>query len=418
MTYIEFFDNSSVENIIACLTYTPDRVIYIGDNAKRMKRHIQNYEKVFAGRGHEIEFQYRTVSGSKLENMVALLSEIIERYDDCVFDLSGGEELMTFAFGVVYARYPDKNIQIHKLNLRNNAIYDCDKDGQTIYHQQPVLTIEENIRIYGGEIAGESIGDNKSYRWDLNEEFINDINRIWDICKVDVRLWNKQIGALAALATAGTSDDQGLTVTAPRASLEKFCSQYNEGIGGKHDIIGSLLRYGLLTRFDTDEYSVTISYKNKQVKKCLSKAGQALEMKIFTVAKSVLDENGKPVYDDAVNGVTIDWDGVLHDDTLEKQYDTVNEIDVLLIHRVVPVFISCKNGAVTADELYKLSAVAERFGGRYAKKVLVATAIDRMGEAGKYLRQRAKDMHICLIENVQDMNDAELARKLKNLWRN
>ena len=32
MTYIEFFDKIASENISACLTYTPDRVIYIGDN--------------------------------------------------------------------------------------------------------------------------------------------------------------------------------------------------------------------------------------------------------------------------------------------------------------------------------------------------------------------------------------------------
>ena len=39
MTYVEFFDKIASENISACLTCAPDRVIYIGDNSKLMKKH-------------------------------------------------------------------------------------------------------------------------------------------------------------------------------------------------------------------------------------------------------------------------------------------------------------------------------------------------------------------------------------------
>lgn len=81
--------------------------------------------------------------------------------------------------------------------------------------------------------------------------------------------------------------------------------------------------------FEDDETTVTISYKDEQVKKCLTKAGQALEMKIYTTAKDLLDKDGVPVYDDAMNGVVIDWDGELHDETVEDIYDTENEIDII-----------------------------------------------------------------------------------------
>ena len=143
-----------------------------------------------------------------------------------------------------------------------------------------------------------------------------------------------------------------------------------------------------------------------------------MEMKMYITAKNILDEDGKPVYNDVVNGVVIDWDGELHDEEDENEYDTENEIDILLMHHVVPVFVSCKNGIVTADELYKLNTVAERFGGEYSQKVLIATSIQSLGEAGEYLRQRAEDMNIRIIEDVQNLDDAELERKLKSLWCN
>ena len=126
MTYIEFFDKISSENISACLTYVPDRVVYIGDNAKIMKKYIAKYQKVFSERGQSIEFSFKTISKSNLDNAIQLLTELVETYDDCVFDITGGEEILTLALGIVYANHPDKNIQIHKFNLRNNAIYDCD----------------------------------------------------------------------------------------------------------------------------------------------------------------------------------------------------------------------------------------------------------------------------------------------------
>ena len=43
------------------------------------------------------------------------------------------------------------------------------------------------------------------------------------------------------------------------------------------------------------------------------------------------------------------------------------------IQNNLPIFISCKIGSVDQMALYELETVANRFGGKYAKKVL-ATA--------------------------------------------
>lgn len=414
MTYIEFFDRIASENVSACLTYAPERVIYIGDNKKLMERHIRYYSRVFEGRGQKIEFRYRTVSKSNLDNAVEVLQELVDRYDDCVFDITGGEEILTLALGIVFERNPDRNIQIHRFNLRSNTIADCDKNGVTIYREPPTLSAEENVRIYGGDIVYGGISEDKTYRWDLTEEFVRDVELIWSVCRANTKRWNAQIGTLEAVERAGATSGDGLTTTADLPAVRAALYPYSCKIS--RSIITKLLEYGLLTQFEYGE-TITVSYKDEQVKKCLTKAGQALEMKIFVAAKRLTDD-GVPVYDDAVNGAVIDWDGELHEEETEAVYDTENEIDVLLMHGVVPVFVSCKNGMVTADELYKLDVVAGRFGGKYAKRVLVATSRSVSGEAGRYFRQRARDMNIRLIENVQALNDEELAGKLKTLWCN
>ncbi len=417
MTYVEFFDKMAVENVIACLTDVPERVIFLGDNAKLMQKHIEKYQKVFADRGRIVEFCFRTVSRSNLENAVAVLSKIVETCEDCAFDITGGEEILTLALGIVCERHPEKKIQIHRFNIKSGAVYDCDKDGVTIYKDTPVLSVDENVRLYGGEVSYGGINDTKTYKWDLTPAFQADVSRIWSVCRRNVRAWNKQCGFFSAMEEVGAVSGDGLVTTASRYEVEKYLKQNRASGQIVKGIVSDLCRYGLVRNFAEDGRGVlTVSYKNAQVKKCLVKAGQALEMHVFVTACALREADGSPVYDDARNGVLIDWDGSIPGEEGEVRYDTENEIDVLLMHGIVPVFISCKNGFVASDELYKLDSVARRFGGRYAKKVLVATALDTMGKAGEYLRQRARDMDIRLLENIQTMTDGEFARKIKTLW--
>ena len=420
MTYIEFFDATASKNVGACLSYAPDRVVFIGGNTNTVNRHIANYTRVFEDRGIHIEFDHKTASKSNLENAVNLLKKLVETYDDCVFDITGGEEILNLALGVVCAKNPDRNIQIHKFNLRTNSMYDCDKDGTTVFKDIPSLSVAENIRIYGGDILYGEIHEEKTYLWDLTPDFLEDIEKIWTVCKGNVRLWNVMCEIFDAIEEVGTVSEDALTTVAGRSTVEAYLSQNNNKYKPAHGIIKYLLDNGLLTFFDdADETTITISYKNPQVKKCLTKAGQALEMKVFVTAREILDDSGKIMYNDAVNGVVIDWDAELNEEeSQEEKYDTTNEIDILLMHNMIPVFISCKNGKVTAEELYKLNTVARRFGGEYAKMVLVATAIPKTGTQGEYLRQRAEDMGIKLIEDVQKLDTQGLADKLKNLWQN
>lgn len=420
MTFVEFFDRAASENVFACLAYVPDRVIYIGDNSRRMKKYALYYQRVFENRGYNIGFSFRTVSKSNLDNAVGVITDIVETYDDCVFDITGGEEILNVALGIVYARYPDKNIQIHKFNIRNNKVYDCDKDGIPVYRQIPALSVKENLWIHGADMVCGNVRENDTCNWDMNEDFTEDINKMWSVCKEDVRYWNAVISVFeAAEKTKIGENENSLTTTADLGALETLLSKRKVDFNNSNPIIRKLLKFGLLRNFDiVGGKAVRITYKNRQVKRCLTKSGQALEMKIFSCAKNVLDDDGRNVYNDALNGVVIDWDGDFDDDKTGERYDTENEIDVLLMHGMIPVFVSCKNGLLSAEELYKLNTVAERFGGEYAKKVLVATSLSALGETGGYLRQRAGDMNIRIVEDIQNLDDDGLERVLGNLWRN
>ena len=106
-------------------------------------------------------------------------------------------------------------------------------------------------------------------------------------------------------------------------------------------------------------------------------------------------------------GVGIDWDGVVHD-PVRRVAETRNEIDVVLMHGTTPLFISCKNGNIGEEELYKLNTVARRFGGPYAKKMLIATDLDRKSPtANRAFIQRAWDMDIFLVTDAAELSGEE-----------
>ena len=415
MTFVEFFDKTAAENVCAALAFPPERVILIGDSTKQMQKAADRYSRIFAERGNEVEFIVKSVSRNDLAGIVEHLCEIINTYDDCCFDLTGGGELYLVAMGIVKERYADKNVQLSRFNIKNNSVIDCDGDGNVVFESDmPEMTVEENIRAYGGDVVYDDLVSGRTYDWVIDAEFASDIDAIWQICREDVKLWNVQITVFDAINRNNLADEDSSAIVAAEEDVISYLGAKGIGITENKTLISKLYKSGLVTALDFSEGYLCVDFKDEQVKRALTKAGQALELKIYKEMLGVRNADGAYVYNDVKNGVCIDWDGDIHFDS-DTIKDTENEIDVMAMRGIVPLFISCKNGNVDMAELYKLNSVSDRFGSKYAKKVLVATALDYMGEFAEYFRQRALDMNIKLVENAQDMTDPELCRILKNL---
>ena len=410
MTYVEFFSPSVTENICACLARTPDRVILVGDKRKQLQSHANRYQELFAQRGSKIEFQWRSVNKNDMQSIINALSELVETYDDCVFDLTGGEDLYLVVMGIVSERYSAREIRMQRFNLHNGTVIDCDLDGKVLQEMElPQLSIDENIRFYGGEVL---YGGETTYQWDMTQEFMEDIAVMWDICCTGVRRWNALIAVFAAAERIDASRDTPLKITVQKELLEKSLWYADDDYVMESGIAQMLQMTGMLTRCQCDETTLTLEFKNQQIKRVLTKAGTILELAVYLAGLLAQDDDG-PTYNDVMTGVSISWDGEKPDETV----DIRNEIDVLMMRGTVPVFVSCKNGTVEIEELYKLSTVANQFGGSYGKKVLVATALDTMGIREEYVRARAEDMDIRILDDVHTKKFSELIKTVKTLWK-
>lgn len=411
MTIIEFYDKAAIENIAGALLCDPDRVILVGHNQKKMQKSILAYERVLAGKGKAVEFIPRSVTQNCLQGIIDLLTELVETYEDCVFDLTGGEDLYLVAVGTVMSRYEGR-VQCHRFNFRNDKLYDCDADGNVCAVSSFDITVEDQISIYGGELVTDPGCELCTYPWQFSRDFTCDIESMWEICRKDPRLWNAHIGTLGDICETFISSED-LAVTFDRDTAKTVMKQKGVPYAFLPGIMFGLQKHGLIRDLVLQD-TVSFTFKNEQVKRCLTVAGQILELAIASRLRSITDKDGLPLYNDVRVGVVIDWDRTDENDT----YRTVNEIDILAMKGSIPIFISCKNGWFDVNELYKLNTVAERFGNEYARTVLVTTELSQTDERAKYLRARAKDMNVRFVENPDSITEKELEKELRSLWSN
>lgn len=408
MAVIEFFDGTSIHNMASCLTMKPDKVIFLGER-KLMMAEEKAYTRFVKQQNIDVKFEFRSIQRNSLDQIISVLEEIVEEEKECIFDLTGGDDLVLVAMGIVYERHKaNKNIKMHRFNIKSGALADCDNDGIVAVTEQPEITVADNIMLYGGRVVPRT-GENGTYHWDFNEEFTADLLKMWDICKANPAHWNSHVNTMAQMIRNAPPESLDIAVDRDLVENEMKYSRnkYVWAIG----FIKELQRKGLISNFSETEKTTAFTFKNLQIKECLTKAGNLLELVITYYARIARDNKNNPVYNDIVTGVVIDWDA----DEADAQ-ETTNEIDVLLMKGLVPIFISCKNGMVDQDELYKLHTVAEQFGGPYAKKVLVCTYFGNdKSLAHDYFMQRAKDMNIRIIESVHEMPEQKLLNIISNL---
>ncbi len=398
-TLIELFDSCQLENVVAGLGCLPEKIIFVGFKKMMSEKKKSDLKRFFDLKGIDISLEFEIVGRYNFDEIRQKLEYITERNEDCCFDLTGGEEMVLTAMGVVATL---RNIPVIQFNVRTGELIRVMGCDDTHEPEKMAMTIKECVTLHGGAIVSGGKDENG---WKLTDDFKRDIEKMWELCSPNCGLWNRQSGVLECFEKFGSVDDN-LCVT---ANL-KWLREENQDVILNRRIMTGLVREGLICEFEADEETVKFRYKNNQVRRCLSKAGNILELYAFMTVEELRENEG--VYDDTDIGVFVDWDGVIYGEESDKK-ETRNEIDVIVMKGLIPIFVSCKNGEVRKEALYELNTVAEKFGGEYAKKVLLTTYVSSDAESRKYIMQRARDMKIDIIEGVDDMSRGEFKEILK-----
>lgn len=409
----EFLSREPIENVITAMNFQVDKLVFFGNHEDiiSQKEKTENFLRKYCAVQSII---FLPLSGSNLQSVLQTMRKEIElelsKNAKLFFDITGGESLMLVAFGMLSREYetPIHMYDIYKgklLELNAESLHYDERNTEAINKnnrnaddsalaspnekqhlsissiatKRPVpMTLDKLIEMHGGVINYNLQKDIKDVP---DEESREDILKIRKVMKLHSEHWNP----FSEFLRENMSPDEEGRVYRKESTVLRALADSSNKLKSAHkfyQIMEDLARAGAILDLKHSEGKYQFRFKNKAIKGYLWDGGSILELYSF------LQEKGHS--DECRVGVHLDWDGVLEG---PSGIDVLNEIDVLSLQGYIPSFISCKSGKLSPQQclhaLYELDTVANRFGGKYAKKRLVVTS-----EINEVYQERALEMGI------------------------
>jgi hypothetical protein len=374
-----------LDNVITCMNYKVDKVVFFGyqETIQSQRKNIDNFLCKYCGVQKTVFHQLlRDDLQSILKTMRREIENELKNNNQIYFDITGGESLLLVAFGMLSKEFeaPMHQYDIpgdRLIELDEGAVHSISKDVQP---QNVKLNIDSMIEMRGGII---NYGLQKSIKNDANEEFDEDVDKIWHVAKKNWDCWN----AFSEFIRTHMVPDENLCVNCNADKILKALADSLSKLNSPiklNKLMDELADAGALLDVKHANGKYRFRFKNDEIKRCLWEGGSILELHTY--------QKERQQRDDCKVGVHLDWDGVVH---TQPGSDVLNEVDVLSLKGYVLTFISCKSGNMSGQQilhaLYELQTVADRFGGKYAKKILVT-----VNPVGDIYMERAQEMDILI----------------------
>lgn len=381
----EFLGSEPIENVITCLHYQVDKVVFFGysEVIAQQRNQTDKFLKKYCG-VQTVEFH--AVSHENLKGIAEVIrrevSQEIALKNQVFFDVTGGESMVLVAFGMLAQ---ELDAPLHMFDVVENRIIDL-KEGASasitrdLPERRITMTLEMWICMHGGMINQNLHKGQKNLD---DPRFAEDVEQIYQVSVRFKDQWSAFCGFLRKeLAPEGDSLQVSKSAYTIVQQVAKVTALKN--VATLNQILDALAHIGVLLDLVHADGRYQFRYKSEEIKQSIWDAGCPLELHTYRGQRELGRE--------CLVGVHIDWDGVLH---MEEGNDVLNEIDVFAMDGNVPLFISCKSGKISAQKtlhaMYELETVAKRFGGKYAKKRLVT-----MAEIKGAYKERADEMGIAL----------------------
>ena len=388
-TLIELYDERPMENVLATDMFQPKRTVYICEKEladdKNIQRKLREY---FRYRGIDTEPVFFFAKQYSTSSVLSEMKRAASLYPDCVVDITGGTDHELFASGLLCA---EKDIPAFTYSIKLNKFFNINKEPFPNGLECDIrYRVEDFFRMAGGAMrqgrVDNSILDQYS---ELYEPFFK-------IYLNNRRGWGNVVTYIQQISRPHSEGEIPLSVRG--AFIQK-------GVRGKQlappvKVLRELEEIGMIRELNiVSDEKVEFTFADKQVRSWLRDVGSVLELYTY----KLFCDSG--LFNDVRTSVVVDW---------EKGFDrngVTNEIDVMAVKDVTPIFVSCKTCAVTTEALNELAILRDRFGGNGAVAMIVTT------ERGTPpMRNRAQELGIQVIE-LDDFLNGRTAERIRSVMR-
>jgi hypothetical protein len=370
-TLIELYDKEPIENVLGLLMLKPKRVVFLGDKRAMTETKQQNLLRFVKQLGLSSQLFFYHYLSSDFEQITRTFSQVTNRFPDCAFEVTGGKEIPLLAAGAFCSQ---KNIPVYYFDFRQKTFLNVlQKHGFIPPIHHPVLSVQNIVTLAGGSFARHGHFSKEEDTPQMRQAIL----AVWDIYLRYRQEWNAQVLYFQQLS----SSDNTLQISAPL--ILKSSGQIKAHCNPR--IMKELEQCGIIKNLTWNQQKISYEYENDLLRRYLCDAGIWLELYTYLSAQQL------HYFSDVQTSVVVDWDG-----TEKESYNTINEIDVLLIDKLTPIFISCKTGVPSTYALNEISMLSKLFGGTLAKAVLITTS--PVSQLAPSTCKRANDMGVILLE--------------------
>ena len=136
-----------------------------------------------------------------------MVAASLKNEEELIFDVTGGEDLVLLAFGIIYERYKDKKkIKMERFNINSGKVIDCDYDNEVSFKDSFCMTIDELIALYGGVVVPEEEAP-------MIDSPLEIVDKVWDMARKNGTRWNKVHSYLKELERKADVSEELLEVT-------------------------------------------------------------------------------------------------------------------------------------------------------------------------------------------------------------
>ena len=378
-TLIELYDENPIENVLGTEMFRPKTTVLLcpQEEASGMKTSLEKYFRHRKCSTRLVVVPVSLVDASKVEKR---LREVLQEYEDCTIDISGGTDAALFAAGAVGG-----DTSVITFSRRKNSFFEI---RNAPFARSCPCTVRLDARscfLMAGGTLLPGREDSRELKTRTDE-----IDRLFAVFRRFSMIWNRQVSYIQRIS----SSEPG--------NLEARGERVIRGEQGTLTVSEELLRAlhgeGLIRDLQVTETQAGFSFPDETVRFWLRDIGAVLELIVF---KTCLEAG---CFDDVVLSAVVNWEGGKN-----QRNAVTNEIDVVAVRGIHPVFISCKTNEIRTEALNELAILRDRFGGKYARAMIVTSANATASRA--LSRMRASELNIEVVE----WNDLLSGRLLKAL---
>ena len=341
----------------------------------------ESLSKYFEYRGCQVKLTTVPVSLLDAAKVEKQLRSILETHEDCAIDISGGTDASLFAAGTACGDTP-----VFTYSYSKNSFFE-------IQNAPFAKSLPCNVTLDARSCFLMAGGTLLPGRED-NEELKNrlpQIDLLFNIFRKYRRIWRRQIGYMQAVSS---SEPGVLSAEGP-----KTVKVDHGRVTADEELLRELSGAGLIRNLQIGQDRIGFEFPDEVVRFWLRDIGSVLELQVFSACL----EAG--CYDDVVLSAVVNWEG-----GTSQRNAVTNEIDVVAVQGIEPVFISCKTSDIRTEALNELAILRDRFGGRRSRAIIVTSAPANRNRA--LMRMRAAELNIEVIE-LGDLAKDRLVKRLK-----